>query len=130
MDQSLRTLQRLASNGSQDAQQRYIAALERVAGISSDPTPEIYQAKKADDKGVDVVFPYEPIIYRESYCPMLHVYFKGLPDIGFTLQDFPEDHWDWLLGSVSKQISKMVEKAYQLGVKKAQKDMRKALGMD
>ncbi len=130
MDESLRLLQRLASTGSADAQQRYVAALERAVGFGNEPTPEIYQAKdKQWHNKKSGIFEAEPVIYRDKYCPMLHVYFKQLPDLGFTIQKFPEENWDWLLGSISSQVTKIAEAAYSRGKREAQQEMRKALGI-
>jgi len=130
MDEKLRLLQRLAANGSEDAQKRYVAALERAVGFSSDDTPEMYQAKDRQwhDKKLERFEP-EPVIYRDKYCPMLHVYFKGLPDLGFAISDFPEEKWDWLLGSISSQVARIAELAYQLGQEDTQKKLQEVLGL-
>jgi len=130
MDETLRLLQRLAVNGSEDAQKRYIAALERAAGISAGDELEIYQAKDQqwhDEKASR--FEPEPVIYRDRYCPMLHVYFKKLPDLGFTISKFPKEDWDWLLGSISRQVGRIAEAAYQLGRKDTQQKMQDVLGL-
>ena len=71
----------------------------------------------------------EAHIYRDSYSPMLNIDFEKLGHLGFTLKDFPEDHWEWLLGSISKQVSELVEKAYRQGAHDKQKEIRRALGV-
>lgn len=68
-------------------------------------------------------------ITKDPYTPMLHVGFRSIGSIGFTLGDFPEDHWEWLLGSLSSQMSVLIEKAYRRGKKDAQIAMKDALGI-
>jgi hypothetical protein len=140
-DETLRALQRLAASGSQEAQKRYIAALERAAGVGpassgSDAvyTHEVYEAKDKQwfrdyvFKGPRT-FSAESRIYVDGVGGMLDITFQGLGHIGFTLAGFPREHWDWLLGSVTSQTNTLVDQAYKLGVQDTQATFRKALGI-
>jgi hypothetical protein len=74
------------------------------------------------------VYPVEAIIY-DDFEKMLQINFQHLGSLGFMVDFVPKDKWDWLMGSLSTQVSKLIEQAYKEGQRDAKTEVRKALGL-
>lgn len=131
MDETIRALQRAAETGSEEAQKRYIRALERLAGVRAGEQETVYEAQNKGwfPKHPSQDFPADSRIYGQGLEAMLNIHFKNLGDLGFTLQGFPKESWDWLLGSLTSQVQKLVDKAYEKGRADTQIHLQKCLGL-
>lgn len=127
MDLKLRTLKR-ASSGCPEAMDKYVKELERIADISEE-SDNICVAKPDPRWKFDTEFPTEGVIYGRGREAMLNIYFPTVKaSVGFTLADFPEEHWNWILGSLKSQLSEVLQKTYNKGVQDTQKNLRQLLG--